>query len=71
MNADIAGALEQINKFYTAFQHKGKPMTKEQVKKVLQYGLKKGYKNTGQFTDEEVDKVLANNNNKNLTLYDK
>lgn len=58
MKADIKGALEQINKSYKAFEHRGKPMTKEQVKKVLEYGLSKGYKNTGEFTDEEVDKLI-------------
>ena len=33
-------------------------MTKEQVRKVLKYGIKKGYKSTSELTDEEVDKVL-------------
>ena len=58
MNADIIGALEQINRSYLAFEHKGKRMTKEQVRKVLKYGLCKGYKHTGQLSDEEVDSVL-------------
>jgi len=58
MHADIAGALMQINKSYKAFEHRGKPMTKSQVIKVLKYGLSKGYTNTGQFTDDEVDEIL-------------
>ena len=58
MNADIIGALKQINKSYRAFEHKGKPMTKEQVRKVLKYGLNKGYKHTGQLSDEELDETL-------------
>ena len=58
MHADLKGALEQINKSYRAFEHKGNKMTKEQVKKVLEYGIKKGYKSTSELTDEEVDKVL-------------
>lgn len=59
MHADIIGALEQLNKSYRAFEHKGKRMTKEEVKKVLLYAKEKGYKTTAELTDEEVDKVLA------------
>jgi len=58
MHADLKGALEQINKSYRAFEHRGNKMTKEQVRKVLEYGIKKGYKSTSELTDEEVDKVL-------------
>ena len=58
MNADIKGALNQLNKSWKAFTHKGKPMTKLQVKKVLEYGLKRGYDHTGQLTDHEVDLIL-------------
>ena len=58
MNADIQGALKQINKSWKAFEHNGKKLTKRQVKVILKYGLKKGYENTGQLTDEEVDTVL-------------
>lgn len=59
MKADIKGALQQLNKSYRLFEHKGKSMTKPQVKLVLEYGLKKGYNNTGQFTDEEVYNILS------------
>jgi hypothetical protein len=58
MNADVKGALNQIDKSYKAFEHRGQRMTKEQVRKVLYYALQKGYTHTGQLTDEEVDKVL-------------
>ena len=58
MNADVKGALMQINRSYKAFEHKGKRMTKYQVKKVLEYADSKGYEHTGQLSDEEVDKVL-------------
>lgn len=60
MNADIKGALEQINKSWMAFEHNGKHMTKNQVKAVLEYGLEKGYKSTNELTDKEVDDVLNN-----------
>jgi len=59
MNADIKGALAQINKSYRAFVHNGKPMTKEQVRKVLVYGLNKGYDHTGQITDSEIETLLS------------
>lgn len=58
MKADIVGALEQLDKSWRAFEHKGKSMTKEQVKRVLVYGIQKGYKHTGQFTDKEIDKII-------------
>lgn len=58
MNADCKGALAQLNKSYKAFIHKGKPMTKEQVKAVLEYAIKKGYNHTGLLSDDEVDSIL-------------
>jgi hypothetical protein len=58
MHADIQGALNQINKSWSAFEHKGKAMTKQQVKAVLEYGLSKGYKYTNELSDNEVDKII-------------
>jgi hypothetical protein len=58
MNADIKGALSQLSKSWRCFEHKGEPMTKEQVKAVLLYGLEKGYTTTGELKDEEVDKII-------------
>lgn len=58
MHADIKGALEQINTSWRSFEHRGKPMTKEQVRKVLEYAIRKGYKTTADLTDEEVDKFV-------------
>lgn len=60
MKADIKGALEQLNKSYRAFVHNDKPMTKKQVKAVLEYGLVKGYIHTGEFSSIEVDRILEN-----------
>ena len=59
MHADIKGALEQLNTSYRAFEHKGKRMTKQQVKNVLEYAVEKGYKSTEQLSDDEVDSVLS------------
>lgn len=58
MHADLKGALQQINTSYKAFEHKGKRLTKDEVRKVLQYGLDKGYISTAELTDEEVDEIL-------------
>lgn len=58
MNADCRGALAQLNKSYKAFEHKGKPMSKEEVKAVLEYAVDKGYEHTGLLSDEEVDNIL-------------
>lgn len=58
MHADLKGALDQINRSYKSFRHRGQKMTKEQVRTVLEYGIKKGYKTTAEFTDTEVDNVL-------------
>lgn len=58
MKADLAGALEQLKTSWKAFEYKGKPMTKDQVRRVFKYGLQKGYNNTGQLTDEEVDNII-------------
>lgn len=60
MHADIEGALAAINTSWRTFEHKGLPMTKNDVKKVLIYALKKGYKTTAELTDDEVDTVLSN-----------
>lgn len=58
MNADCKGALQQLDRSYKAFIHNGKPMTKQQVKTVLEYAVSKGYDHTGQLSDEEIDTLL-------------
>jgi len=62
MNADCKGALAQINKSWKAFVHKDKPMSKAQVKAVLQYAIGKGYEHTGMLSDDEVDNILQSFN---------
>lgn len=59
MNADIKGALNNLNKCWSAFEHKGKFMTKQQVKNVLEYALTKGYKSTSEIKDHEVEMFLT------------
>lgn len=62
MNADLVGALENLDEVWQTFEHKGEPMTKDEVRKALVYGIRKGYDHTGQLTDEDVDKALTNGN---------
>ena len=59
MHADIQGSLDRINKSYRMFQHRGRNMSKIQVKTVLEYALKKGYDSTRQLSDKEVDEILT------------
>lgn len=58
MNADVKGALNQLDRSYKAFVHNGKPMAKHEVKKVLEYALAKGYEHTGQLSDKEIDSIV-------------
>lgn len=58
MNADCKGALAQPNKSYKAFVHNDKPMTKKEVKAVLEYAIMKGYEHTGMLSEEEVSRVI-------------
>lgn len=59
MKADCKGALAQIDKSWKSFVHNHNPMTKAQVKAVLEYAVRKGYEHTGQLSDEEIDSVIA------------
>jgi uncharacterized phage protein (TIGR01671 family) len=61
MNADLIGALEQLDKSWLCFEHNNKPMTKEQVRKALVYAIKKGYESTSQLTDADIDIALSDN----------
>jgi hypothetical protein len=65
MNANLVGALAQINKSWRTFEHKGMPMKKKHVIACLEYGIKKGYKHTGQLTDAEIDEIIFNETIKN------
>lgn len=59
MDADIKGSLAIINRSYRFFTHRGKQMTKEQVKRILEYGLNMGYKSTSELSDSEIDELLT------------
>ena len=59
MNADVKGALAQINDSWKAFVHNGKPMTKPEVKAVLEYAISKGYETTAELKDDEVNTLLS------------
>ncbi len=66
MNADCKGALAQIDKSWKSFVHNDKPMTKAQVKAVLEYAVKMGYEHTGLLSDGEIDFILNPTTNKIL-----
>ena len=61
MDADIKGALEAIETSFRSFEHKGKRMTKKQVRVVLEYGVWKGYKLVSQIPDVSIDKLIEEN----------
>jgi len=63
MHADLKGALAQLDKSYRWFEHKGNKMSKSDVKKVLEYGIKNGYETTAQLSDEEIDLIIKQNKN--------
>lgn len=60
MHADIKGALAQLDRSWKAFEHKGLPMTKNQVKVVLTYANAREYKTTAELKDDEVDNLIKN-----------
>ncbi|MBC7845588.1 MAG: hypothetical protein H7Y10_03755 [Flavobacterium sp.] len=60
MHADIKGALAQLDKSWKAFEHRGVPMTKNQVKVVLTHANAKGYKTTAELKEDEVDNLIKN-----------
>jgi hypothetical protein len=61
MNADLQGVLNNLNRAYVAFEFdNGRRMTKSQVKRLCEYGLKKGYETTNEMTPEDEKRALAN-----------
>lgn len=60
MNADVKGAYAQLNTSWKSFVHNDKPMTKAEVKAVLQYAISKGYETTKDIPDEEIDNIIQN-----------
>lgn len=59
MHADIKGSLDYMKKKTIPFEHRGVSLLQNQAKKVLEYGLKKGYKTTAEISDKEIDEVLG------------
>lgn len=60
MRADLKG----LRKFWWRknlhgfFTHKGKSLTDAQVRKVVEYGIAKGYETEAEFDDKEIEKLL-------------
>lgn len=61
MNADLKGCLNKLDKVYKVLEHKGRPLYKEQVKKILEYGINKGYETLYDIPDSEIDNLLTPN----------
>jgi len=60
MKADLKGVLNNINFAYHLFEHdNGEKMTKEEVIKLMKYGIKKGYKTTAEITNEDERRALG------------
>lgn len=66
MDADIQGALNQIDRSWKCFEHNGLPMTKSQVKAVLEYGKQVGYETVSQITDKEISEIIDKVNRRNM-----
>ena len=60
MNADVKGAYAQLNKSWRSFTHNGKPMSKQEVKSVLEYAIEKGYETTMDIPDDEINSIIQN-----------
>ena len=59
MNANLRGTLYNLGKAVGIIKHNGKSLTRKQLKALCEYGIRKGYEHTGQFSDEEVDAIIA------------
>lgn len=58
MNFNLKGALKNINKLHNVIEHNGKFLSKELLKKILIYGINKGYENAKDFKEFEIDKII-------------
>jgi hypothetical protein len=58
MDADIKGCYAQLNKSWKAFEHNGKPMTKSQVKRCLEYGIASGMKAVSEIPDNVIESII-------------
>ena len=58
MDADIQGCYKALNKSYKAFEHNGKPMSKIQVKKCLEYGILHGMNAVSEIPEDVVSKIV-------------
>ena len=56
MNANVKGALKDLNRFYKIFTHNGKSLKKSEVKNILMNAINKGYETIYDIPDEEVEK---------------
>lgn len=58
MNAHIRNCLKDLDNVWRSFEHNDQPLSKEEVKAALLYGLKKGYETIYEITDEDFDLAM-------------
>lgn len=58
MKANVKGSLMKIDLCWKGFEHKGLRMTREQVVEILVFCILKGFINTSQLTDVEVEDII-------------
>ena len=61
MDCNIQQALNELDKCYQAFEHRGQPMYKWQVKQILTQALEEGYEYISEIPYEAVQKVINKN----------
>jgi len=58
MQVNILGAILEIDRFWKLFHLKNKPLTKEQVIRVLNYGKNKGFIYVHEIPENDIDMIL-------------
>ena len=58
MDCNIKEALNELDKCYQAFEHRGQPMYKWQVKQILTQALEEGYGYISQIPDADIERVI-------------
>ena len=62
MDANLKGALDNLHIVWFCAEHKGSKMSrlmsKADFKKLIQNGIKKGYENLSEISDEEIDLII-------------
>lgn len=60
MQVNILGAILEIDRFWKLFHRENKPLTKEQVIRVLNYGKNKGFIYVHEIPEKDINIILHN-----------